>query len=367
MIAFAGANAEPHHTRALIGSASVQRGTTIVILKRDSSRQQKRPLDVAGQRSETTMKNFAKAAIVAFGVTGALAVAPASAQTYDPNYDDGYYEDEGAYPDDAYAQGYGAYDDQAYYDADYGAGYCDTYGCPEDYYDLPVFYGDVYYDNSWLTGPLYYRDWYGSRQFWVHGGWRSAQYRGGRFGPALGRNWYRQNRGFRNGFTNRNAYRGYSGGYRQRSFNGRNFSQPRNYGGRDFSYRQRSFSGNSNFAPDTRQSFRGNNDWRSNWSNRQGFGQNSFRQRDSGQDNFGQRSFRQRDFGQNSFRQREFNRPQSFSQQRQFGGGDRGSWRQNQNQQARSFGGGGGRNWGGRGDGGGRGDRGGDRGGGRNR
>lgn len=315
------------------------------------------------------MKNFAKAAIVAFGVTGALAAAPASAQSYDsdydPNYDNGYYEDESAYPEDAYAQGFGAYDDQAY--DEYAMGYCDAYGCPEDYYDLPVFYGDVFYDNAWLTGPLYYRDWYGRRQFWIHGGWRYGNHRGGRFGPALGRNWYLQNRGYRSGFSNRNAYRGYNGGYRQRSFNGRNFSQPRNTGGRDFSYRQRSFSGNSNFSPNTRQSFRGNNDWRSNWSNRQGFGQNSFRQRDSGQNNFGQRSFRQRDLGQNNFRQRDFNRSQSFSSQRQsFGGGDRGSWRQNQNQQARSFGDGGRRSWGGRGDGGGRGDRGGDRGG-RNR
>jgi hypothetical protein len=313
------------------------------------------------------MKNFAKAAIVAFGVTGALAAVPASAQSYDPNYDqdEGYYEDEGAYPEDAYAQGYGAYDDQTAYDDQYGAGYCDEYGCPEDYYDLPVYYGDVFYGGSWLTGPLYYRDWAGSRQFWVHGGWRSAQHRGGRFGSALGRRWYQQNRGYRNGFTNRNAYRGYNGGYRQRSFNGRNYSQQRSYRQRDFGYRQRSFSGNSNFTPNTRQSFRGNNDWRSNWSNRQGFGQNSFRPRDSGQRDFSQRNFRQRDFGQsnfgqNNFRQRDFSRSQNFSQQRQSFGGDRSAWRQNQS--ARSSGDGGRRNWGGRGDGGGRGDRGGDRG-----
>jgi hypothetical protein len=299
------------------------------------------------------MRNLTKAAIVAFGVTGALAAAPASAQPYDPNYD-GYYEDEGVYPDDAYtgdayAEGYGAYDDQAY--DDYAMGYCDEYGCPEDYYDLPVFYGDVFYDNAWLTGPLYYRDWYGRRQFWIHGGWRYGNHRGGRFGPALGRSWYLQNRGYRSGFTNRNAWRGNSG-YRQRSFNGRNYAQQRSYRPRDFGYRQRNFSGSSNFTPNTRQSFRGNNDWRSNWSNRQGFGQNSFRQRE-----FGQRNFGQRNFGQNNFRQRDVNRAQSFSQRPSFGG-NRGAWRQNQNQQARSFGGGG-RNWGGRGDGGGRGDRGG--------
>lgn len=287
------------------------------------------------------MKNFTKAAIVAFGVTGALAAVPASAQPYDPSYDqEGYYEDDGAYPQDAYAQGYGAYGDQTAYDDQYGAGYCDEYGCPEDYYDLPVYYGDVYYGGSWLTGPLYYRDLYGSRQFWVHGGWRSANHRGGRFGPALGRNWYAQNRGYRNGFANRNAWRGANGGYRQRSYGNRDFGQ-RNF---DQGYRQRSFSGSSNFTPNTRQSFRGNNDWRSNWSNRQGFGQNSF--------------------GQNSFRQRDAGQAQSFSQQRQsFGGGDRGSWRQNQRApQAQSSGDGGRRNWGGRSEGGGRGDRSGDRG-----
>ncbi len=40
----------------------------------------------------------------------------------------------------------------------------------------------------------------------------------------------------RNGFTNRNAYRGYNGGYRQRSFNGRDYAQPRSYRQRDFGY-----------------------------------------------------------------------------------------------------------------------------------
>lgn len=295
------------------------------------------------------MKNFAKAAIIAFGVTGALAAAPARAQSYDPGYDEGYYEDEGAYPDDAYAEGYGVYDDDAY--DDYAMGYCDEYGCPEDFYDLPVFYGDVFYDGAWLTGPLYYRDWYGRRQFWIHGGWRYGNHRGGRFGPALGRSWYLQNRGYRNGFTTRGAWRGYNN-YRSRSYS------QRDYGRRDFGYRQRSFSGSSNFAPNTRQSFRSGNDWRSNWSNRQGFGQNGFRQRD---------------FGENRFRQRDAGQAQSFSQQRpSFGGGDRVTrgnfWRQNQRtEQARSFGDGGRRGWGGRGDGGGRGDRGGDRSGGRHR
>ncbi len=96
-----------------------------------------------------------------------------------------------------------------------------------------------------------------------------------------------------------------------------------------------------------------------------GFGQKQlpparFRPKGFSQRNFRQRDFGQNNFGQNNFRQRDFNRSQSFSQQRQSFGGDRGAWRQNQ--AARSSGDGGRRNWGGRGDGGGRGDRGGDRG-----
>ena len=54
------------------------------------------------------MRNLLKAAIVAFGVTGALAAAPASAQPYDDPgyvYDHDYYDPDGGYPDDAYAYG----------------------------------------------------------------------------------------------------------------------------------------------------------------------------------------------------------------------------------------------------------------------
>ena len=106
------------------------------------------------------MRHLFKAAIIAFGVTGALAAVPASAQPYDPN-DDTY---------GGYDQAYGP--DDGSYDPDYG--YCDPdYGCPDDYYDLPLYYGDVYYDGSWYNnGPFYYRDYGGRRQFWIHGGWR---------------------------------------------------------------------------------------------------------------------------------------------------------------------------------------------------
>ncbi|MEY4965605.1 MAG: hypothetical protein RL274_1188 [Pseudomonadota bacterium] len=265
------------------------------------------------------MKNFTKAVIVAFGVAGAFAAVPASAQTYNPYAGDPSYggydqEDYGNGYDDAYARG--AYGEEGAYGDEYAIGYCDQYGCPEDYYDLPIYDGQVYYDNGWLTGPLYYRDWGGRRQFWIRGGWRHSQYRGGNFRRALGRSWYQQNRGYRRGYGNRNAWRGNYGGYRQRNYDG--FSQQRNFGGR------------SSFAPNSSgQNFRGNNDWRSQWGNRQGFGQNGgggFRQRNF-QSQQQQQTLvapqQQRSFGGGGLRQRNFGAQQSF-------GGDRRSWRQNQ-------------------------------------
>ena len=32
-------------------------------------------------------------------------------------------------------------------------GYCDRWGCPDGYWDYPVFYGPVYYDGDWYQGP----------------------------------------------------------------------------------------------------------------------------------------------------------------------------------------------------------------------
>lgn len=179
------------------------------------------------------MRTFLKLAVIAFGVGGAMAASPAVAQPYE---DDGYY-------DDAYDEGYGdpAYDPA--YDAyaaqeGYADPYCDAYGCPDEYYDLPVYYGDYYYDGSWLTGPVYWRSFGGARQFWIHGGWRSAQYRGGRFGAALGRSHYRNsgnyarnynygNRGY--SYGNRNYSYGNRGSYGNRSYYGRNQTQPRTF------------------------------------------------------------------------------------------------------------------------------------------
>src|ERR1051326_3090948 len=71
-------------------------------------------------------------------------------------------------------------------------GYCDDWGCPGDFWNLPVYYGPVFWNGYWYDGPLYYRDWFGRRQFWIHGGWRYDEWRGpgpdrwraGRLGPA---------------------------------------------------------------------------------------------------------------------------------------------------------------------------------------
>ena len=93
-----------------------------------------------------------------------------------------------------------------YYGSDYG--YCDpNYGCPDDFYDMPLYYGQVYWGDSWYPGPFYYRDFGGRRQFWVHGGWHDGNFRGGRFGPALGRGFY-QSHNF--------AGRGFGGNARRR-------------------------------------------------------------------------------------------------------------------------------------------------------
>jgi hypothetical protein len=89
------------------------------------------------------------------------------------------------------------------YDNDSG-GYCDNFGCPDGYWDQPVWYGPVYYGGGWYQGPVYYRDIGGEHLFWIHGGWHRDEWRGPhpgwwradyRFGPALGFSWY-QGHGF---------------------------------------------------------------------------------------------------------------------------------------------------------------------------
>jgi hypothetical protein len=210
-----------------------------------------------------TVRNFFKGAIIAFGVTGALAAAPASAQPYDPNNgyggpqqgygpqrgyapgqgygqqqgydqqqgygpqqadgpDQGYGPDQSYGSDESYApQGYGP--DQGYGpgngDAYAQGGGCDpTYGCPDDYNDMPVYDGDVFYDDGWSNGRFFYRDFGGHRQFWIHGGWHGGDFRGGHFGPALGRT---ANRGFDHSWNRGN----FGGGWNRSGFQARN-AQP---------------------------------------------------------------------------------------------------------------------------------------------
>jgi len=176
------------------------------------------------------MRTFLKLAVIAFGVGGAMAASPAVAQPYE---DDGYYDDayDDGYGDPAYDPAYDAYAAQE----GYADPYCDAYGCPDDYYDLPVYYGDYYYDGSWLTGPVYWRTFGGVRQFWIHGGWRSAQYRGGRFGPALGRGYYRNRGGYARNYN-----------YGNRGYYGRNQVQPRAFNqgiGRNNAWQGNRYSG----------------------------------------------------------------------------------------------------------------------------
>jgi hypothetical protein len=79
-------------------------------------------------------------------------------------------------------------------------GYCDSWGCPEDYWGYPVYYGPVYWGGRWYDGPLYYRYDGGYYWYWVHGGWHRDEWRGPRpswwrgnyrYGPALSLDYYR--------------------------------------------------------------------------------------------------------------------------------------------------------------------------------
>lgn len=250
------------------------------------------------------MNAFLKVAALTFGIGGALVAVPASAQSYD----DDYY---GAYGDEYE----GDYD--AYADAGYG-GYCDETGCPEDYYDLPYYDGEIYYAGSWLNGPFYYRDWGGGRQYWIRGGWRSAQYRGGNFRPALGRDWYRSHRGN----VARGGWNGWNGGGGRNGYSQRSFSQPRSY---------------SNYSRQdgNRGSFSyGGRGWQGQSQN-QGFGQRDFGRRDFDQNrNVG---------GRNSFRDQSQPAPQVQQQQSQpspqnwRGRGDFGRWSGQQSQAQQSY------------------------------
>jgi hypothetical protein len=84
----------------------------------------------------------------------------------------------------------------------YGEGYyggCNPYDCPGSGYAL--YYGGAYYDGLWYDDPLYYRDFGGSRQYWIRGGWHRDEWRGARPEGHRGRDpSYYQGRGGRPDF-----------------------------------------------------------------------------------------------------------------------------------------------------------------------
>jgi len=53
------------------------------------------------------------------------------------------------------------------------------WGLPPDYCEYPVYFGPVYWGDMWYRGPIYYRWNNGYRLYWINGGWRRDQWRGG--------------------------------------------------------------------------------------------------------------------------------------------------------------------------------------------
>jgi len=83
-------------------------------------------------------------------------------------------------------------------------GYCDSLGCPDYFWNYPIYYCPVYYAGRWYRGPVYYRPYRGGYLYWIHGGWRRDYWRArrpygacvDRFGPPLDLDFYIWN-GFR--------------------------------------------------------------------------------------------------------------------------------------------------------------------------
>ena len=115
----------------------------------------------------------------------------------------------GCVPPDGYQGGY--------YDND-----CGPYGCPPGDYDY--YYGGAYFDGQWYDNPLYYRDYGGGRQYWIHGGWHRDQWQGTRPEGHRGHDAeYFRDRGFARGGTRPDGNGGGNrGNFRGRDGNGDN-------------------------------------------------------------------------------------------------------------------------------------------------
>ena len=89
-------------------------------------------------------------------------------------------------------------------------GYCDEWGCPDYFWNYPIYYCPVYYAGRWYSGPMYYRYYRGSYRYWIHGDWRRDYWnrprpRGAcvdRYGPPLDLDFY-----IWNGFNVRDEWR----------------------------------------------------------------------------------------------------------------------------------------------------------------
>jgi hypothetical protein len=128
------------------------------------------------------MRNFWKATITAAAMAAAFATPAAFADGFSLSFGSG---------------GVGfSYD---------SGGYCDRWGCPDGYWDYPIYDCPVFYGGSWYRGPVYYRRSFGRTYYWIHGDWRRDEWRGARpggycvdrFRPALGFEFYERDSRFR--------------------------------------------------------------------------------------------------------------------------------------------------------------------------
>ncbi|MDE1937698.1 MAG: hypothetical protein KGI68_01640 [Alphaproteobacteria bacterium] len=114
------------------------------------------------------------------------------------------------------------------------------WGLPPDYCEYPVYFEPVYYGGYWYRGPIYYRWSGGERLYWLNGGWRHDNWRGGRAdirwedrgGWGRSSNW---NRGYSGGHSYYGGSGSWSGGARDYRSGGGGNSYHRDNSGRNWS------------------------------------------------------------------------------------------------------------------------------------